>query len=723
MTVLSSDRPGTDPSQDLFGHASFAKHLAASICRIPAPEGLVISLYGPWGSGKTTTLNYVQSYVNAMPEAERPIVVSFNPWWFSGHEDLARAFLRQLQATLSERGAVFENIVTTLAAYADAIGATVNVIKPGIGTVVKSILARFKDSPQSISTLKIRVAEALRQSDQHILLIIDDIDRLIPDEIRQLFTVIKGLADFPNVIYLLSFDRAMAVKAIATQTGLSGDAFLEKIIQVPFELPLVNHASLCQVFLANMNAIVVEHPPELFDSSHWATLFHFGISPFIKTPRDVTRLTNTISVTYPAVRGEVNVADFIAIETIRVFLPSLYGVIRSNPDQFIGHNRSDHNQEVESLKTFHGDWLKEIPEETRREGARNLTRTLFPKLESAWSNTRHDATWEPKWRKSRRICSDTVFPVYFRLAVPASLPSHTEMKALIANGAYHTLLRSALLAAKSEILPSGTSKIQIYLKSLPDYIGDIDGDYIQNFVGVLLDIGDDIIGGQDESAGLLTIGSDMQISALIIVPLLRRISPPERRQAILAEAIKAGEALYMETFLVKVLQAEFEKPSAPGEPLIDQETLISLQDAVLAKLEKSAESGRLRTHNQLDWLLARWLEWGEVDKVKNWVERNTKSDADLIAFLTRFGKTAVASRIGSPVRTPLYRLNPKWLEPYMDISGVAERLQELLRDVAPAGDESTSKAIHQFLIEYDMLQRGEDPDMASVFASAIGAKQ
>ena len=112
-----------------------------------------------------------------------------------------------------------------------------------------------------------------------------------------------------------------------------------------------------------------------------------------------------------------------------------------------------------------------------------------------------------------------------------------------------------------------------------------------------------------------------------------------------------------------------------------------------------------------------------MDKLKNWVERNTKSDADLIAFLTRFGKTAVASRIGSPVRTPLYRLNPKWLEPYMDISGVAERLQELLRDVAPAGDESTSKAIHQFLIEYDMLQRGEDPDMASVFASAIGAKQ
>lgn len=723
MTDLSSDRPGTDPSQDLFGHALFAKHLAASICRIPATEGLVIGLYGPWGSGKTTTLNYIQSYINAMPEAERPVVVSFNPWWFSGHDDLARAFLAQLQAALSEKGAMFKNAIRSLAAYDDAIGATVNAVKPGIGTVVKSILALFKRSPQSIPALKTKVAGALRQSSQHILLIIDDIDRLTPHEIRQLFTVIKGLADFPNVTYLLSFDRAMAVKAIATQTGLSGDAFLGKIIQVPFELPLVNHASLCQVFLANVNAIVVEHPPELFDSSHWATLFHFGISPFIKTPRDVTRLTNTIRVTYPAVRGEVNVADFIAIETIRVFLPSLYGIIRSNPDQFTGHSRSDRNREVEPLKSFHEAWLSQIPEKTAQQSIQSLLQTLFPKLQSVWSNTWHEADREPAWRKARRICSDAVFPVYFRLSVPDGVPSHAEMRALIANGADRTLLRSALLAAKSEILPSGTSKIQIYLKSLPDYIGDIDGDSIQNFVGVFLDIGDDIIEGQNESAGLLTIGGDMQISALIIVPLLRKISPPERRQAILAETIEAGDTLYIAAFLVKVLLGELEKPFMPGEPLIDQETLISLQGTILAKLEKSAESGRLRTHNQLDWLLARWLEWGEADKVKNWVERNTKSDADLITFLTRFGKTAVASRIGSPIRTPLYRLNPKWLEPYINIAGVAERLRKLLRYMAPAGDESTSKAIHQFLIEYDMLQRGEDPDMASLFASAIGTEQ
>jgi hypothetical protein len=54
MTALSADRPSIDPKDDLFGHAPFAKSLADSICRYPGSDGLVLALYGPWGSGKST---------------------------------------------------------------------------------------------------------------------------------------------------------------------------------------------------------------------------------------------------------------------------------------------------------------------------------------------------------------------------------------------------------------------------------------------------------------------------------------------------------------------------------------------------------------------------------------------------------------------------------------------------------------------------------------------
>ena len=45
-------------------------------------------------------------------------------------------------------------------------------------------------------------AKALAAQDRRLLIVIDDIDRLAQDEVAELFAVVKGLADFPNTIYV-----------------------------------------------------------------------------------------------------------------------------------------------------------------------------------------------------------------------------------------------------------------------------------------------------------------------------------------------------------------------------------------------------------------------------------------------------------------------------------------------------------------------------------------
>ncbi len=57
---LSSDRPSTDPTKDLYGHAPFARTLAKAIASYRSSDGIVLSLYGPWGSGKSIVLAYVE---------------------------------------------------------------------------------------------------------------------------------------------------------------------------------------------------------------------------------------------------------------------------------------------------------------------------------------------------------------------------------------------------------------------------------------------------------------------------------------------------------------------------------------------------------------------------------------------------------------------------------------------------------------------------------------
>ena len=77
MTALSADRPSSNPQDDLFGHAQFAESLANSICRYPGNDGLVLALYGPWGSGKSTVLSYVRHFLEQRSEADQPAMILY----------------------------------------------------------------------------------------------------------------------------------------------------------------------------------------------------------------------------------------------------------------------------------------------------------------------------------------------------------------------------------------------------------------------------------------------------------------------------------------------------------------------------------------------------------------------------------------------------------------------------------------------------------------------
>jgi energy-coupling factor transporter ATP-binding protein EcfA2 len=57
---LNPDRPITRPADDLLRREPFAQALAAQIRAAPR-EGLVMAVTGPWGSGKTSLLNLIES--------------------------------------------------------------------------------------------------------------------------------------------------------------------------------------------------------------------------------------------------------------------------------------------------------------------------------------------------------------------------------------------------------------------------------------------------------------------------------------------------------------------------------------------------------------------------------------------------------------------------------------------------------------------------------------
>jgi len=175
--------------------------------------------------------------------------------------------------------------------------------------------------PKGVPGLKLKVAEALRKTGNRFVFFIDDIDRLTPEEARDLFRAIKALADFPEVVYVLFFDREEVAKALGAALQMDGEKYLEKIVQAPFHLPAVGKEQLHNKLFSGLDVILTAKPqPFPFDRTRWAELFSTGLDHFIRKPRDIVRVLNAVSVSYPSLAGEVNPVDLIALEFLLLLI-------------------------------------------------------------------------------------------------------------------------------------------------------------------------------------------------------------------------------------------------------------------------------------------------------------------------------------------------------------------------------------------------------------------
>lgn len=272
---IGSDIPKADPSSDEFGYAPFAKLIALSVVKTPSPQGLVMAIHGQWGLGKSSLLNFVKHYLKDEPKDSRPVVIDFNPWWFEDKNQLAAQFLAQFKTKLKLENEYLRKAGDMMADYSGALGKAVAVGTgiPWIDVPVGLLLKLFKRTPKDVPKLKAEISKALQNGGRRFLVVIDDIDRLTPVEIREVFKVVKALADFPNVVYLLSFDRAVVANALSTSLSLDGEAYLEKIIQVPFVLPAIALEKLQRKLSSDLDKLIEGADMALFDQTYWGNIF------------------------------------------------------------------------------------------------------------------------------------------------------------------------------------------------------------------------------------------------------------------------------------------------------------------------------------------------------------------------------------------------------------------------------------------------------------------
>ncbi|MGV8933967.1 MAG: KAP family NTPase [Gallionellaceae bacterium] len=714
MTVqynsIGSDVPQIDPAHDAYGYAPFSKRIADAIQKTPSPQGLVMAIHGVWGSGKSSLLNFVKHYLAELPEKERPIVIDFNPWWFKDRDDLAAQFLALFRERLVGESKRIRELGNLLADYSGSIGKAVSLSYgiPWLDKPIQFFLKLLKKVPKDVPHLKAELSKILGEVDQRFVFVIDDIDRLAPDEIRELFKVLKALADFPNVIYLLSFDRKVVADALNVSLGVEGEAYIEKIVQAPFSLPTVDPIRLRQKLFKELDLILESYPLKNFDQTYWGNVYFEGLDHYIKKPRDIVRVINALSVLYPSVAEEVNPTDFIALEFLRIFEPEVYGLIWMNKEIFTGLQSASYQQDREPEKVFHNAWIEKVPAGKRTQ-VKDLMQRLFPRLESIWGNMSYSGDHVKRWRSELRVCSPEIFDVYFQFGVAPEALRRTELDALIAIAAQQSKLAADILKEASLIKrPSGSTKAREYLERLQDLEGEISQEAAVGLIRVLFDEGDELLSPEDEQGGFTALPNRWRLM-FAISHLLDRV-PLDSRPDLLLGAATTGRAIGLISYIVSVIDSYVEKPDEHQDrPLakFGTKTIESLHATVLRRL-KGMNDQQLLAIPDLDNVVFDWIKWSSETEVSLRLQSIIYDDVQLPSFLEKYLSFGTQSSWGDRISRRVPRLNPKNLEALTDIHVLEKRVKEMLNRTDLTADQRV--AGEQYLKSMGRIHEGKNPD-------------
>ena len=94
---FSADKPISFQKEDKFQRYPFAKRIANVISERLNEECIVIGIYGAWGEGKTSVINFIET---ELKKNDNIIPLKFNPWRFSEESSLLQELFQNLANAL-----------------------------------------------------------------------------------------------------------------------------------------------------------------------------------------------------------------------------------------------------------------------------------------------------------------------------------------------------------------------------------------------------------------------------------------------------------------------------------------------------------------------------------------------------------------------------------------------------------------------------------------------
>ena len=256
MKTGYTDRPILNLNEDLLGVKKYIDGLIdyITICSTP----MTIAIQGDWGTGKTSIMNMIKDGIE-----DKCLYAWFNTWEFSQFnmsDELVISLLKSMVDSLNIKEEN-NNLNKSLKILANSLkSGTLMAIDMAAGGRVadtaEKVIDGFtnKDQTDYFNSIKVlkeqfqnHINYALEKSGKdRVIMFVDDLDRLNPEKAIELLEVLKNFLDCENCVFILAIDYKVVYKGIKLKYNNvldenKGKAFFEKIIQLPFKVPVVEY--------------------------------------------------------------------------------------------------------------------------------------------------------------------------------------------------------------------------------------------------------------------------------------------------------------------------------------------------------------------------------------------------------------------------------------------------------------------------------------------------
>jgi predicted KAP-like P-loop ATPase len=398
------------------GH--FISNLFNEIIRFPLEDSFVYGLYGSWGTGKTSFINLL---IEKFKSNDRFIIINFNPWYFKDEKAILTAFYNEIEKGIGKKF-IFPKLNQLLKIYQ-------NLISTGISKLGISLSQNVKEnSIETINKVKQNIESFIKKLNKKLFIIIDDMDRLQPEEIYVVLKLVRLNAKLKNTIFLLSFDHLVVQELLQNKFKIQPQ-FLEKIVQKQIHLPVVEQDIIDNFFEIQRDVVLKIIGINEDKKSQFVEDFHkiyiTSIKKFFKTLRDVKRYFNGLITTLLPIYTEVNLFDFFILEIIRIFFPKIYKDIWENPWYYIPYKwnvkdfllspfnfMENDDKRYKSIQEHIDNIIEENYQKDKEFLLRLLKTIFFEEVKNAFENYRQHFSPED-YREKQRITHPECFEKYF----------------------------------------------------------------------------------------------------------------------------------------------------------------------------------------------------------------------------------------------------------------------------------------------------------------------